>query len=71
MALRLSLAFMSAALVYGLSVAFAPPALAAVNCDVGKCINICSKGKVGQALQSCNSWCQITIADRKKGGQCK
>jgi len=70
MALRLSLAFVSAALVCGLSVAAAPPALA-VNCDVGACINACSKGKVGQAIQSCNSWCQITIADRKKSGQCK
>jgi hypothetical protein len=68
---RVALAFLSAMFVYGLSIAFAPPALAAVNCDVGKCISICSKGKVGQALQGCNSWCQITIADRKKGGQCK
>lgn len=70
MSRRLSLAFLSMALVYGSSVIFAQTALA-VNCDVGKCINICSKGKVGQALQGCNSWCQITIADRKKGGQCK
>ena len=44
---------------------------AAVNCDVGKCINICSKGKVGTALQSCNSWCQQTIQERKTKGQCK
>lgn len=46
------------------------PALA-TNCDVSTCVNICSKGKAGTALQSCNSWCQITIQERKNKGQCK
>jgi len=66
----LSLAFLSALVVYGLSIVFAPPALA-VNCDVAVCINICSKGRVGTSLQSCNSWCQLTIEERKKKKQCK
>jgi hypothetical protein len=58
-------------LVLGFSGAFAPPALAAVNCDIGKCISICSKGKVGTAIQGCNSWCQQTIQERKNAKQCK
>jgi len=66
---RLSLAILSTMLVCGLSFISAPPALA-VNCDVNTCINICSKGKLGTALQSCNSWCQITIQERKNKGQC-
>jgi hypothetical protein len=38
----LSLAFLSAMLVFGLSVVFAPPALAAaVNCDANVCISTC------------------------------
>jgi hypothetical protein len=71
MSRHLSLAFSSAMIVYGLSIVFVPSALAGVNCDVGKCIDICSKGKTGTSLQVCNSWCQLTINDRKKSGQCK
>ena len=56
--------------VCGLTLLFAPPALA-VNCDVAACINTCSKGKVGSALTGCNSWCQISIQERKNKGQCK
>jgi hypothetical protein len=67
---RVFFALLSMLLVCGLSVVFAPPALA-VNCDVNTCISICSKGKVGTALTSCNSWCQITIQERKDKGQCK
>jgi hypothetical protein len=67
---RVFFALLSMLLVCGLSVVFAPPALA-VNCDVGACISICSKGKVGQSLMNCNSWCQITIQERKNKGQCK
>jgi hypothetical protein len=67
---RLSLAIFSTVLVCGLSFVSARPALA-VNCDVNTCINICSKGKIGTALTSCNSWCQITIQERKNKGQCK
>lgn len=70
MAPRLPLVFLSVVIVYGLSTVFAPPALA-VNCDVNICISICSKGKVGTSLQACNSWCQLTIEERKKKGQCK
>jgi hypothetical protein len=71
--MRLLLSFLTVMFVLGLSGVLAPrDALAvAVNCDVGKCINICSKGKVGTALQSCNSWCQQTIQERKTKGQCK
>jgi hypothetical protein len=68
---RLSLPFMFAALVYGLSIFFAPRPALAVNCDLNACISICSKGKVGTALTSCNSWCQITIQERKNKKQCK
>ena len=71
MSRRLSLALSSAMFVCGLSIVLVPSALAAVNCDIGKCIDICSKGKTGTSLQVCNSWCQITINDRKKSGQCK
>ena len=70
MSRHLSLGFLSALIVYGLSVVFAPPALA-VNCDVQACINKACKGKMGNMIQACNSSCQITIADRKKSGQCK
>ena len=66
-----SLGFLSALIIYGLSVVFAPPALAAVNCDVQACINKACKNAKGSIIQSCNSSCQITIADRKKSGQCK
>jgi hypothetical protein len=69
--IRLLLSFLAVVFVLGLSGAFAPPAVAAVNCDVGKCISICSKGKVGTALQGCSSSCQLTIEERKKKGQCK
>jgi hypothetical protein len=71
MLLRLSIGFLSAFIVYGSSVVFAPPALAAVNCDVQACMDKACKGKRGNAIQACNSSCQITIADRKKSGQCK
>jgi hypothetical protein len=70
MSSRLSLAFLFTLIFCGLSIVFVLPALA-VNCDVGTCINICSKGKHGTSLQTCNSSCQITIADRKKSKQCK
>ncbi len=62
---------LSVLIVYGLSIVFVPPALAAVNCDVQACINKTCKGKRGSSIQSCSSSCQITIADRKKSGQCK
>jgi hypothetical protein len=59
-------------LVLGLSLTFNPSAsAAAVNCDVNKCIAVACKGKVGTSIQTCNQACQITIADRKKSGQCK
>jgi hypothetical protein len=71
MARRLSLAFLSAMLVYGLSVVFAPPALA-VNCDLNTCISICQKNNPqGGAGRACTSGCALTIEERKKKGQCK
>ena len=57
-------------LVSSLTLAFAPPALA-VNCDFNTCMNICGKGRGGGALQRCVSWCQISLEERKKSGQCK
>ena len=71
MSRHLSFGFLSALIVYGLSVVSSPPAVAAVNCDVQACINKACKGKMGSSIQACNSACQITIADRKKSGQCK
>jgi hypothetical protein len=69
MSRRLSLAFLSAMFVYGLSIAFAPSALA-VNCDVNACISACSK-KCGTPGCACASSCLQTMDQRKKSGQCK
>ena len=69
MSRRLSIAFLSAMFVYGLSVAFAPSALA-VNCSAAACIDACSK-KCGTPGCGCASWCLQTMEERKKSGQCK
>jgi|SoimicMinimDraft_14_1059742.scaffolds.fasta_scaffold13222_1 hypothetical protein len=66
---RLSLTFLSAMFVYGLSVGFAPPARA-VNCDVNACISACSK-KCATPGCACASNCMQTIDARKKSKQCK
>ena len=72
MSRRLSLAFLSALIVYGFSIVFTPPAPAAVNCDVNACISYCQKrNPQGGAGQTCNSGCMITMEERKKKGQCK
>jgi hypothetical protein len=71
MSRHLSLAFLSAVSIYGLSAVFAPPALA-VNCDVNACIAACQKNNPqGGAGRTCNSGCGLTIQERKKKGQCK
>jgi hypothetical protein len=67
---RLSLAFISAALVYGLSIFFVPRPALAVNCDVNACINACSK-KCATPGCGCASWCLQTMEERKKAKQCK
>jgi hypothetical protein len=68
---RLSLACLSAASIYGLSAAFAPPALAVV-CDVNICISKCQKNNPhGGAGRVCNSKCGFIMEERKKKGQCK
>jgi hypothetical protein len=68
---RLSFAFMSAALVYGLSIFFAPHALA-VNCDVNACISACEKrGPQFAVGKACTSGCLQAMDKRKKAGQCK
>jgi hypothetical protein len=69
MSRRLSLAFLSAMFFYGLSVAFAPSALA-VNCDVNACISVCSK-KCSTPGCACAPGCMQAIDKRKKSGQCK
>ena len=67
----LSLAFLSAMFVYGLSAAFAPPALA-VNCDLNACITYCEKRGPNTAFGNyCARTCLQTIDQRKKAGQCK
>jgi len=69
---RLSLALLSTVFIFGLIAAFAPPVLAAVNCSLSACVSVCQKrNPQGAAGPGCNSACQITIADRKKQGQCK
>ena len=70
MSRHLSLGFLSALIVYGLSIVFAPPALA-VNCDVNVCMSKAFKVKIGRGIQVCNSSCQLTIEERRKKGQCK
>ncbi len=67
---RLSLAFMSAAVVYGLSILLAPRPALAVNCDVNACISVCSK-KCATPGCMCAANCLQTIDKRKKSGQCK
>jgi hypothetical protein len=68
---RLPISFLSTILVYGLSVIFAPPALA-VNCDVNACINVCRKQNPSYgAGQGCTTNCMQMIEARKKAKQCK
>jgi len=69
---RLSLAFMSAAVVYGLSIFFAPRPALAVNCDLNACISACQKRNPQfGAGQGCTSGCLQTMEQRKKAKQCK
>jgi hypothetical protein len=71
MSRRLSLSFLSAMFVYGLSVAFAPSALA-VNCDLNACVAYCQKRGPQAGLSNyCTRNCLIAIDERKKKGQCK
>jgi len=71
MSRRLSLAFLFALFVYGLSAAFAPPVLA-VNCDLNACISYCEKRGANTGLGNyCARTCLQTIDQRKKAGQCK
>jgi hypothetical protein len=74
MSRRLSLAFLSAMFVYGLSVTFAPPALAAgaAACEISACIAYCEKRGPQAALGNyCSRNCLITIDQNKKAGKCK
>jgi hypothetical protein len=66
---RLSLALLSTMFIFSVGAAFAAPA---ANCDVSACTSICQKrNPQGAAGSGCNSYCQITMAERKKKGQCK
>jgi len=68
---RLPLAILSTVLVCGLSLGFAPRALA-VNCDVNACISMCQKRDLKNASgQGCASWCMQSMEERKKAKQCK
>jgi len=68
MSRRLSLAFLFALFVYGLSAAFAPPVLA-VNCDLNACISYCEKRGANTGLGNyCARTClQTSISARKQG----
>jgi hypothetical protein len=63
----LSFAFLSALFIFGLSAAFAPPALA-VNCSLPVCLKECARMAGGT---QCSSWCDKTLAERRSSGQCK
>ena len=66
---RLLFPSLAGMLVYGVSVAFAPPALA-VNCDVNACISTCQK-KCPTPQCACPQNCMQSIDKRKQAGQCK
>jgi hypothetical protein len=62
----------SLTLVVGLDCAFVSEARAAAAvCDVAACLNTRCKRAIGSSIQSCNSGCQIDVAENKKKGLCK
>jgi len=62
---------LSATFFFGLTFAVAPPTRAAAVCDVNACINTKCKGQKGNNIQTCNSGCQIDVAENRKKGLCK
>jgi hypothetical protein len=69
---RFIFALLSLTLVVGFGCVFVPEARAAAAvCDVNACINTKCKRAVGNNMQSCNSNCQIDVAENKKKGLCK
>ena len=67
---RIFFALLAMPIVCGIFVVLASPA-SAVNCDVNACISTCSKQHKVNSGNYCNSWCQISIEERQKKGQCK
>jgi hypothetical protein len=69
---RFAFALLSMTLFVGLTCAFVSEARAAAKvCDVAACMNTRCKRAVGTGIQSCNSGCQIDVAENKKKGLCK
>jgi hypothetical protein len=69
---RFILALLSMILFAGMACAFVSEARAAAAvCDVAACMNTRCKRAVGTSIQSCNSSCQIDVAENKKKGLCK
>jgi hypothetical protein len=44
---------------------------AAAVCDVSACLSKRCRRAIGTSIQSCNSGCQIDVAENKKKGLCK
>jgi hypothetical protein len=69
---RFVFALLSMTLFVGLACAFVSEARAAAAvCDVAACMNTRGKRAVGSSIQSCNSGCQLDVAENKKKGRCK
>jgi hypothetical protein len=67
---RLVFALLSLTLFAGLDCVSEAQAAAAV-CDVNACINTRCKRARGSSIQTCNSGCQIDVAENKKKKLCK
>ena len=69
---RFVFALLSLTLFVGLACAFVSEARAAAAvCDVNACINTRCKRAIGRGIQTCNSNCQIDVAENKKKQLCK
>jgi hypothetical protein len=63
-------AILSTTILLGLTLSYAPVRAAAV-CDVNACISTRCKRAMGNNAQTCNSGCQIDVAENKKKWICK
>ena len=69
---RFAFALLSLTILGGMACTFVSEARAAAAvCDVSACINTLCKRAIGSGIQSCNSGCQIDVAENKKKNRCK
>ena len=69
---RFAVALLSMTLLAGMACVIVSEARAAAAvCDAAACINNRCKRVKGNAIQVCNSGCQIDVAENKKKGLCK